>query len=394
MSPPRLRRWPPLAAFVAVLAAAGFWLQQHAGLPPPPAPPATAVAAALGGGSDGAWARAEAVRRFSFPADHAAHDDYRNEWWYVTGHLRDAHGRRYGYQFTLFRIGLAPGPAPTDSAWRAHQWYLGHFAVSDLDGERRHHARERYSRAALGLAGATAAPLAIWLEDWRLDGGTDAGFPMRLRARDGELAIDLELTPLAPVMLQGEDGLSRKSSEPGNASYYYSFPRLASRGTLTLAGRPLPVTGTSWLDREWSTSALGPGQSGWDWFALQLADGRNLMLYRLRRSDGSTDPHSAGTLADATGHTTRLGADDFELTPEGRWTSPDGAASYPAGWRLRIAGAGLDLQVRPQLADQEMRLSVRYWEGAVAVDGHDANGRVHGEGYLEMTRYEDGPAPP
>lgn len=391
----RLPRWRPLAVLVAVLAGTGLWLW-HSGHPPPPAPPpATAVSAALGGGSDGAWARAYAPRPFTFPADHGAHADFRNEWWYVTGHLRAADGRRFGYQFTLFRIGLHPGPLPADSAWRAQQWYLGHFAISALDGGR-HQARERYSRAALDLAGATREPLAIWLEDWRLDGGPDAGFPMRLRARDGGLSLDLQLTPLAPVVLQGEDGLSRKSSEPGNASYYYSFPRLASRGTLSLDGRnpALAVEGTSWLDREWSTSALGPGQSGWDWFALQLADGRNLMLYRLRRSDGTTDPHSAGTLSDATGRTTRLTASGFTLTPEGRWTSPDGAAHYPAGWRLDIPSLGLKLRVRPQLADQEMRLSVRYWEGAVAVDGHDAQGPVHGEGYLEMTRYEDGPAVP
>ncbi len=158
----RLPRWRPLAVLVAVLAGTGLWLW-HSGHPPPPAPPpATAVSAALGGGSDGAWARAYAPRPFTFPADHGAHADFRNEWWYVTGNLRAADGRRFGYQFTLFRIGLHPGPLPADSAWRAQQWYLGHFAVSELDGGR-HQARERYSRAALGLAGATREPLAIWL---------------------------------------------------------------------------------------------------------------------------------------------------------------------------------------------------------------------------------------
>lgn len=385
--PPRLR---PVLVLLAVLAASALGLWRSGTPPPAPPPPAAAVSAALGGGADGAWARALAPRPFAFPADHGAHPDFRNEWWYVTGHLRDAAGRTYGYQFTLFRIGLAPGPVPADSAWRAHQWYLGHFAVSDLAGGR-HHARERYSRAALGLAGATLDPLAVWLEDWRLDGGPDAGFPMRIRARDGDLAIDLELRPLAPPVLQGEDGLSRKSAEPGNASYYYSYPRLATRGTLSVDGRARAVDGASWLDREWSTSALGPGQTGWDWFALQLADGRDLMLYRLRRADGSTDPHSAGTLSDAAGRTRRLAAGDFELVPEGRWSSPDAVTGYPAGWQLRVPSAGLTLNVRPQLADQELRLSVRYWEGAVAVEGRDADGPVRGEGYLEMTQYPRAP---
>jgi predicted secreted hydrolase len=188
--------------------------------------------------------------------------------------------------------------------------------------------------------------------------------------------------------LQGAQGLSRKSAEPGNASYYYSYTRLKTRGTVAINGQDFAVEGDSWLDREWSTSALGEEQSGWDWFALQLDDGRELMFYRLRRRDGSLDPHSNGVLVAADGRVQRLGQQDVLLEREGMWTSPGSGDRYPARWRLRVPLADINLTVTPRVSDQEMRLSVRYWEGAVEVAGQAAGKPVAGQGYLEMTRYE------
>ena len=213
-------------------------------------------------------------------------------------------------------------------------------------------------------------------------------FPLRIRAREDDIALDLTLDAGKPVVLQGDLGLSQKSAEPGNASYYYSHTRMPTQGTLSVGERNFTVSGASWLDREWSTSALGPDQSGWDWFALQLDDGRDLMFYRLRRKDGSVDPFSKGTLVETDGQTRRLRWNDVELQPLGEWVSPETRDRYPAGWRLRLPTEKLDLTITPKVADQEMRLTVRYWEGAVAVSGQAGDKTISGQGYLEMTRYE------
>ncbi len=347
---------------------------------------AVAVSAALGGDDNAGYERAYQPRPFEFPADHGPHPAFRNEWWYVTGHLADAAGRWFGYQLTLFRIALSPTAPAADSVWRTNQVYMGHFALTDVAGNRHHHF-ERFSRGALGLAGAQATPFRVWLEDWALTGAETALFPLRIHAQEGEITLDLTLDAGKSVVLQGDRGLSQKSAEPGNASYYYSHTRMPTQGTVGVAGQRFTVSGASWLDREWSTSALGPEQSGWDWFALQLDDGRELMFYRLRRKDGGMDPFSTGALVAADGQTRRLRANDVELQPLGEWVSPHTRDRYPAGWRLRWPAEKLDLTITPKVADQEMRLTVRYWEGAVAVSGQAGERTVSGQGYLEMTQY-------
>ena len=345
------------------------------------------VGSALGGDDNAGYQRAYAPRPFELPADHGPHPEFRNEWWYVTGNLADAADRQFGYQLTLFRIALSPTAPPADSLWRANQVYMGHLALTDVAGNR-HYGFERFSRAALGLAGAQATPFRVWLDDWTLTGGESDLFPLRIRAREGDIALDLTLDAGKPVVLQGDRGLSQKSAEPGNASYYYSHTRMPTQGMVSVAGQNFTVSGASWLDREWSTSALGPDQSGWDWFALQLDDGRELMFYRLRRKDDSVDPFSKGTLVETGGQTRRLHWNEVELQPLGEWVSPHTRDRYPAGWRLRLPAEKLDLTVTPKVADQEMRLTVRYWEGAVAVSGQAGDKTIRGQGYLEMTRYE------
>ena len=368
-------------ALVVAMTAYLFW-------PRPNPIESIAVRSALGAGDDNTgYQRAYQPRPFEFPADHGPHSDFRNEWWYVTGNLVDAAGRQFGYQLTLFRIALAPTTPVEDSAWRTNQIYMGHFALTDVQGKQ-HHAFERFSRGAVGLAGAQAAPFRVWLEDWALTGTESDAFPMRVRAREGNVEIDLSLNTAKPVVLQGDRGLSQKSAEPGNASYYYSYTRLPTRGTVRVGETTFAVEGASWLDREWSTSALGSEQSGWDWFALQLDDGRDLMFYRLRRKDGGTDPHSKGVLVAADGRTRLLGWSEVTLQPLGEWVSPKTGDRYPARWRLRLPAENLDLTVTPKVADQEMRLTVRYWEGAVAVNGRAGERKTGGQGYLEMTRYE------
>ncbi len=351
--------------------------------------PATAPAAdsALGALSaqagDEGFARAETPIAFEFPRDHGPHPRFRAEWWYFTGHLADRDGRPFGFQLTLFRFALAPTSATSESAWRSAQVMLGHFAVSDLAGGA-FHPFERLSRAMPDIAGSQAEPeVAVWLDDWRIEHHA-ANDGWRLRAGQDGVALDLALEPRSAVVPQGERGLSRKSEAPGNASYYYSVPRLAARGTLTLADGEHAVTGNAWLDREWSTSALSRDQAGWDWFALQLADGANLMFYRLRDKAGGSGPLSAGSHVDAAGTVTLLAAGDVQLTAEGEWRSPASGRRYPRDWRLAVPRLGLDLRLQPRLADQEWRRRFAYWEGAVSV--HDAEREV-GLGYVEMTGY-------
>ena len=352
---------------------------------PVPAQGGFTVSQALGGIPQAGFARALTPRAFHFPEDHGPHPQYQTEWWYFTGNLQDSRGRRFGYQLTFFRMALAPHAPARLSRWGADQVYLAHFALTDEEGKRFRFA-ERFSRAALGLAGAGGRPLSVWLEDWSARETSASPWSMKLVAADAGASLDLDLASLKPVVLNGERGLSRKGSGPGNASYYYSIPRLASRGTLTVGGERFQVSGLSWLDREWGTSALSGTQVGWDWFALQLDDGRDLMFYRLRDKDGGADPCSAGILTAKDGSTRQLGAADVRLQATGWWTSPASGTRYPARWRVTVPGERIDLEVVPRLAGQELLASFRYWEGAVSVRGM-GNSVPGGSGYLEMTGY-------
>lgn len=332
--------------------------------------------------------RADAPRQFAFPADHGPHPGFAVEWWYVTGNLTDEAGQQYGYQFTIFRSSMRP---PHDmlagqSAWQSTDGYMGHLALTDV-GNQQFYAYERFSRAAIGLAGAQQTPLRVWLDDWQMAATDSDVNALVLTARHGDIAIDIQLDMRTPPVLQGDNGLSQKSA--GNASYYYSMPRLASQGTIHIGDRRIAVTGTSWLDREWSTSALAPEQIGWDWFALHLSDGSDLMIYHLRRRDGQFDPYSGGSLRHADGRVTQLRASDMQIVPQGAWQSPHTGSSYPATWRLVVAPLQLDIVVTPLVADQELPVTIRYWEGAVTVTGTHADTSITGLGYLEMTGYAD-----
>ncbi|GAB4127435.1 MAG: lipocalin-like domain-containing protein [Roseiflexaceae bacterium] len=343
-----------------------------------------AVAEALGEPAGQGFARATSPRPFSFPTDHGPHREYAAEWWYYTGNLTSDDGRQYGFQLTFFRFGLAANATPRESAWAANEIYMAHFALSDIAGGK-FYAFERFSRAAAGLAGAQAEPFRVWLEDWSSDGLGPTGTPMRIRAAQDGVALDLTLEAGKPIVLQGDQGLSQKSGEAGNASYYYSMTRMPASGTIQTPTNTstVAVQGNAWMDREWSTSALGPDQVGWDWFALQLGDGREIMFYQLRLRNGQSDPYSKGILVAADGSTTLLKRDDVQLIVTNTWQSLRGT-TYPAAWSLRIPSQAIDLQITPLLANQELPLSVTYWEGAVQISGTST-----GRGYVELTGYAD-----
>ena len=342
----------------------------------------------LGGQVDGDFARATQPRDLVFPRDHGSHDEFRNEWWYFTGNVEDAAGRQFGFELTFFRVGLAPrGGESRASAWAADQVWMAHFAITDVQNNRLI-AAERLARGALGLAGAAAMPFRVWVEDWSVEGEADAqNAALTLRAQDAQMSVSLELQALKPVAAHGDRGLDSKGPEPGNASYYYSFPRLAVRGAIDVNGNRSDVAGAAWMDREWSTSALSAGVVGWEWFGLRLSDGREIMLYRLRRSDGTSSNYSGGSLVDLDGTTTRLRRADFDLEPKEYWISQHTHLRYPVGWRIAVPTMELALTVEPRVRDQEINLSVRYWEGSVQVTGRARDGALTGEGYLELAGY-------
>jgi len=347
----------------------------------------SAVQSVGGSGAEG-FARVTAPRPFVFPQDHGPHPQYATEWWYYTGNLDTADGRHFGFQLTFFRFGLTPQAITRSSDWATTNIYMAHFALSDVAGQK-FYAFERFSRGAAGLAGAQGEPFRVWLENWSAVGSGAQALPMRLQAAQDDIMIDLTLDGGKPVVLQGDHGLSQKSAAVGNASYYYSLTRMPTRGTVRIAAASYSVSGLSWMDREWSTSALGDELVGWDWFALQLSDDRELMFYRLRRADGSSDAFSSGTLIAADGSTSRIARDDIQIEPLGSWQSPRDGARYPAAWRLRIPTADLDLRLTPYLADQELPLTTSYWEGAVAIAGSAAGTPVSGNGYVELTGYAE-----
>lgn len=332
------------------------------------------------------FARAEGLRPLEFPADHGPHPDYQTEWWYYTGNLETGGGRHFGYQLTFFRRALVPPAQRQDrpSNWAANQVYMAHFALTDVAGGR-YQAFERFARGAAGLAGAQGTPYHVWLEDWSAEEVEPN--VVRLRATQDGLTIDLLLTDRKGPILQGDGGYSQKGPEPGNASYYYSQTRLASSGTVQVVDEIYQVNGLSWMDHEFSTSALAPDQVGWDWFALQMDDGRELMVFQIRKVDGSVDPFSSGTLVTPDGSTRHLSRDDFEIRVGDTWRSPHSGATYPSQWTVRVPLADLTLDVEPYLADQELNVSYAYWEGAVQIRGEQAGSVISGSGYVEMTGY-------
>jgi predicted secreted hydrolase len=338
--------------------------------------------------SPAGWLSAAPGYEWQFPRDHAAHPAYRIEWWYYTGNLDSADGRRFGYQVTFFRVGVDPAPA-NPSRWAVRDVYMTHLAVSDPAGRRYRYA-ERISRAGPGLAGADVDRYRAWNGDW--EAARDPGGRHVLRLAEDGLGVDLVLEEGTPPTLNGRRGYSRKGPSDGNASLYYSLTRMPTRGAILIDGERVEVAGASWMDREFGTNFLEADQTGWDWFALQFADGSDLMIYQLRQRDGLRDPHSSGTLRLSDGRTVALDAGDFTIEAGGpAHRSQATGGVYPLGWRITIPSRRMTLTVSTPLADQELDLTdsigVAYWEGLVDVLGRAAGRPVTGRGYLEMTGY-------
>lgn len=339
----------------------------------------------LGGVADENFERATHIRPFTFPEDHNAHPGFRNEWWYVTGNVADKQGYELGYQVTFFRIALAPNTSNNDSEWATNQLWMAHVAVSDIPQEKHFH-QQRFSRQALGLAGSELDPaFRVWLEDWQIIATSGAEFPWNIQIDTQDFALDLQLTHAKPLVLQGQQGLSQKGSQHGNASYYYSFSRMNTRGKIRINKQSYTVQGLSWFDREWSTSALDDNQVGWDWFALQFEDGHDLMYYQLRQSDGEADVTSSGKWIAKDGAVIDIAKEDVTLQPIKFWENQRGE-KYPVVWEFAIPKLKKQWLVQARFPEQMMDTGISYWEGAVEVVDKQTQQRV-AKGYLEMTGY-------
>jgi predicted secreted hydrolase len=326
--------------------------------------------------------------RFEFPRDYFDHPDFQTEWWYYTGNLKSTSGHRYGFELTFFRQAASRNPAQT-AVWDVKDIYLTHLALSDLDGQTFYHA-ERMNRTGPGIAGVNTAGSRIWNGNWQIQW---EGSDQRLQAIDAKFQLHLTLHPEKPPVIHGENGVSQKSAGEGHASYYISLTRLAANGQLEVNGEQLAVSGLAWMDHEFFTHQLEPEQAGWDWLSLQLEDNTEVMLFHIRRKDGSIDPFSSGTYTDAQGKSTHLRTGDFTLQPLAEtWTSPATHANYPIAWKIVIPKLQLELEAHTSLPGQELtgktNITPTYWEGAVTLGGSRGKMPLDGVGYLEMTGYD------
>ena len=327
-------------------------------------------------------------RKLTFPADHYSHPDFKTEWWYYTGHLEAESGKRYGYQVTFFRFGVRDrqkqdaGEKPLFT-----ELYMAHFALSNI-GAKKFTFRERINRGFDGKAGAATDRYLVSNEDWKVD-GDERNHSIQVNDRGTRLRLTLK--SLKSPVLHGENGLSQKGEGEGRASYYYSLTMMQTEGELTIDGKAEKVRGLSWMDHEFGSNQLAENQVGWDWFSIQLDNKTELMLYLMRRKDGSVDPYSSGTLVRADGTTRHLNLIDYRVEILDRWKSPKSGAAYPMKWRVAIPTETIELEITPAFPDQELITNhstrVTYWEGAVRINGSIGEKPVGGSGYVEMTGY-------
>ncbi len=331
--------------------------------------------------------------RYHFPRDHFNHPEFQTEWWYYTGNLVSSNGRRFGFELTFFRHGVSRQPQP--APWGVNDGYLAHLALSDLDGGPFYYT-ERLNRPGPGFAGADLATGRIWNGNWQSTwrlGALPAGVftDQLLRAVAPDFSLDLHALSHKPPVIHGLNGVSQKAQQPGRASHYISFTRLETTGAIVLKGVRCEVSGAAWMDHEFFTHQLEEDQIGWDWFSIQLDNGSDLMLFRIRHRDGSVDPFSSGTYVDPSGAAHHLTRADFSLipgnAPQDFWTSPATGARYPIAWTIDVLPLHLTLTATTPLASQELTgstaASPSYWEGAILL-----RGSASGKGYLEMTGYE------
>jgi len=339
-------------------------------------------------GKDEGFTRALPGYQFQFPRDHGSHPDSRIEWWYFTGNVQDESGKPFGFKMTIFRSAQAPPSMPAESPLVADQLYLCHFAISDI-ANKGHAAWEVIGREGFGQAHASTTTLDVRVKDFSirmLDDGS-----IELRAAQKDAGLNLRLVPSKPFVIHGENGVHQKADIAGQASHYITFTRLETKGELTWNGVKHQVSGRSWMDHEFGSDYLSDEQAGWDWFAIQLDNGVDLMLYQLRNKDGSVNTHSIGSIVDAEGKLSPIRGSEFKVRNTSTWTSPENGGVYPMGWEIEIPGKNAKFVVEPAFLEQEMVMrnytNTAYWEGSVRISGTWNGSPTAGKGYVELVGY-------
>ncbi len=326
---------------------------------------------------------------FIFPDDYAAHNQYKIEWWYFTGNVTSKDGHKFGYQFTIFRNGLSADTSKLTS-FGAKNMYMAHFAISDISNNK-FYFTEKTVRESVDLAGTTISPTRIFIENWDIKAEfkdndyLNPTFSIKANAEDKNFAINLKLIPNKKMVLHGNKGLSIKSYETGNASYYYSFTNLLTIGEIKIDKQVYNINGKSWFDREFSTSALSENQQGWDWFSLQLSDSTEIMCFQLRNKANKTD-FAKGTYILKDGISEFIKASDFKLTPINYFTA-ESRKKYPSKWKFEYKAQNIFLEIETQIANQELNVFTKYYEGSVKFTGSKQGEAIGGSGYVEMTGY-------
>ncbi len=331
--------------------------------------------------------QASEVITFKFPEDYAAHNEYKIEWWYFTGNVQTEDGHKFGYQFTIFRNGLS-FDTTRNSSFSSNNLYLAHFAISDITNNK-FYFTEKTVREAVDLAGTTVSPFRVFIENWEIKAKfNNYNYLMpefSIVAKDSNFAIDLTLTPQKKMVLHGNQGLSDKSYEKGNSSYYYSFTNLKTEGNISIGDESFQIEGKSWFDREFSTSALSVNQRGWNWFSLQLEDSTEIMCFELRDNQNKQD-FAKGTYISSDGKTEFIKATDFTITPVSYFTSNTGT-KYPSKWKFEYKTQNIFLEIETQIPNQELNVFTKYYEGSVKFKGTKNNRKIAGSGYVELTGY-------
>lgn len=370
----------PYSMFFRLIFMAVAWTAVAGCAPDPPDTDSINISQALSKMTEQpCFRKADTVIPIRFPDDAGPHNDFQTEWWYYTGNLTGPGGRRFGFQLTFFRRALSCETPQGQSLWRTRQLYMAHFALTDVQ-KNTFAAEQRMSRQSLDIAGASAAPFHVWTDNWE---AMETNGVIRLNAQGTRAGIDLALSPLKPVVLQGRNGLSMKSPSTGSASYYYSLPRNRVHGVVRTPEGEFHVTGLAWFDHEWSTSALDPDQSGWDWFSFHLDDGRDIMVCQVRHAVDASRHFLFGSLTSADGQFQILDSSGIAITVTDHWKSPATRRVYPSAWRISLPGKGLDVRVTPMISAQEHALDFVYWEGGVDIQSP----LVSGSGYAELTGY-------
>ena len=315
----------------------------------------------------------------SLPQDSGPHDAFQTEWWYYTGNLKTKDNHRFGFQLTFFRQALSCEPVGKGSKWRTRQLYFAHLGLTDVN-QGSFYSKQRMNRESLGISGGRAVPFKIWIDDWKVE---EMEGIVKLSASDDAISLDFSLSDFSLPIFQGNQGWSRKGPGLSNSSYYYSIPRIKTRGTITIGTQRFEVEGLTWFDHEWSTNALSTDVAGWDWFSVHLNDGRDLMVCQIRNENGDANGFGFGSISYPDGRREILEEQDFKITSSRIWKSPITGKRYPDKWRITVPGKDIDLMVTPLISNQEHTHSFAYWEGAARFQGDE----VQGLGYVELTGY-------